>query len=264
MEIHFGSENLLILNVILAFMMFGVSLSLTGDDFRRVLKRPDAPIVGLLAQFVLLPAATCVTTWYFEVDPELALGMILVASCPGGSFSNIMTWLGRANVAVSVSMTAVSSVVAIVMTPFNFSLYGWLNPITRPILTDIQMDSMNILVLVALVLGLPLLVGMLMGKAFPVFAEKAQKPMRYVTLLVVFLVRHASRTGDHVTRCIVGAIVGAATSNLVDRVFRADDGPLSGAVVDFLDLQWWPVFNLADAVIVVSGILLVLRGWTRG
>ena len=85
-----------------------------------------------------------------------------------------------------------------------------------------------------------------------------------IVVVVVFLVRHASRTGDHVTRCIVGAIVGAATSNLVDRVFRADDGPLSGAVVDFLDLQWWPVFNLADAVIVVSGILLVLRGWSRG
>ena len=58
MEVQFSSENLLILNVILAFMMFGVSLSLTGEDFRRVLKRPDAPIVGLLAQFVLLPAAT--------------------------------------------------------------------------------------------------------------------------------------------------------------------------------------------------------------
>ena len=85
-----------------------------------------------------------------------------------------------------------------------------------------------------------------------------------IVVVVVFLVRHASRTGDHVTGCIVGAIVGAATSNLLDRVFRADDGPLSGAVVDFLDLQWWPVFNLADAVIVVSGILLVLRGWTRG
>jgi len=212
MEVHFGSENLLILNVILAFMMFGVSLSLTGDDFRRVLKRPDAPIVGLLAQFVLLPAATCLTTWYFNVDPELALGMILVASCPGGSFSNIMTWLGRANVAVSVSMTAVSSLVAIVMTPFNFSLYGWLNPITRPILTDIQLDSMNILVLVALVLGLPLLVGMLMGKAFPVFAEKAQKPMRYVTLLVLLL------------------FVGVAFGNNMD-VFLANADRIVGLVV---------------------------------
>ena len=184
---QFSSENLLILNVILAFMMFGVSLSLTGEDFRRVLKRPDAPIVGLLAQFVLLPAATCLTTWFFEVDPEMALGMILVASCPGGSFSNIMTWLARANVAVSVSMTAVSSLVAIVMTPFNFALYGWLNPNTRSMLTEIQLDSVNILILVALVLGLPLLVGMMTGKLFPHFAARAEKPMRVITLLVLLL-----------------------------------------------------------------------------
>ena len=184
---QFSSENLLILNVILAFMMFGVSLSLTGEDFRRVLKRPDAPIVGLLAQFVLLPAATCLTTWFFEVDPEMALGMILVASCPGGSFSNIMTWLARANVAVSVSMTAVSSLAAMVMTPFNFALYGWLNPHTRSMLTDIQLDSMNILILVALVLGLPLLVGMMTGKLFPRFAARAEKPMRVITLLVLVL-----------------------------------------------------------------------------
>ena len=187
MEVQFSSENLLILNVILAFMMFGVSLSLTGEDFRRVLKRPDAPIVGLLAQFVLLPAATCLTTWFFAVDPEMALGMILVASCPGGSFSNIMTWLARANVAVSVSMTAISSLVAMVMTPFNFALYGWLNPHTRSMLTEIQLDSMNILILVVLVLGLPLLVGMMTGKLFPRFAAKAEKPMRVITLLVLLL-----------------------------------------------------------------------------
>ncbi|MBD3643851.1 MAG: bile acid:sodium symporter family protein [Alcanivorax sp.] len=187
MEVQFSSENLLILNVILAFMMFGVSLSLTGEDFRRVLKRPDAPIVGLLAQFVLLPAATCLTTWFFEVEPEMALGMILVASCPGGSFSNIMTWLARANVAVSVSMTAISSLVAMVMTPFNFALYGWLNPHTRSMLTEIQLDSMNILILVALVLGLPLLVGMMTGKLFPRFAARAEKPMRVITLLVLLL-----------------------------------------------------------------------------
>ena len=187
MEVHFGSNNLLILNVILAFMMFGVSLSLTGADFRRVLQRPDAPIVGLIAQFVLLPAATCLSTWFFDVDPQLALGMILVASCPGGSFSNIMTWLARANVAVSVSMTAVSSLAAMFLTPFNFALYGYINPNTRGILTEIQLDSIEILMLVALVLGLPLLVGMLVGKAFPAFAAAAQKPMRYVTLLVLLL-----------------------------------------------------------------------------
>ena len=186
MVIRFDSENLLILNVILACMMFGVSLSLKGEDFRRVLKRPDAPLVGLLAQFVMMPAATCLVTWFFQVDPQLALGMILVASCPGGTFSNIMTWLARANVAVSVSMTAVSSLAATVMTPFNFALYGWLNPHTRPLLTDIHLNSMHILVLVVLVLAVPLLLGMLTGRHFPQFAEKAQKPMRIVTLLVLF------------------------------------------------------------------------------
>ncbi len=185
---QFSSENLLILNVILAFMMFGVSLSLTGEDFRRVLKRPDAPIVGLLAQFVLLPAATCLTTWFFEVDPEMALGMILVASCPGGSFSNIMTWLARANVAVSVSMTAVSSLAAMVMTPFNFALYGWLNPHTRSMLTDIQLDSMNILILVALVLGLPLLVGMMTGFVGVAFGNNMEVFLATADRIVILVV----------------------------------------------------------------------------
>ena len=185
--IDFSTGSLVVLNVILALMMFGVSLTLRGEDFRRVLRMPEAPAAGLLAQFVLLPALTCVITWFLDVEPELALGMILVASCPGGTFSNIMTWLARANVAVSVSMTAISSLVAMVMTPFNFALYGWLNPNTRSMLTEIQLDSMNILILVVLVLGLPLLVGMMTGKLFPRFAAKAEKPMRVITLLVLLL-----------------------------------------------------------------------------
>ena len=93
--IDFSTGSLVILNVILALMMFGVSLTLRGEDFRRVLRMPEAPAAGLLAQFVLLPALTCVITWFLDVEPELALGMILVASCPGGTFSNIMTWLAR-------------------------------------------------------------------------------------------------------------------------------------------------------------------------
>ena len=184
--IDFSTGSLVILNVILALMMFGVSLSLRGEDFRRVLRMPEAPAAGLLAQFVLLPALTCVITWFLDVEPELALGMILVASCPGGTFSNIMTWLARANVAVSVSMTAVSSLAATVLTPLNFALYGWLNPNTRAMVTEIALDPWNILLLVALVLALPLVLGMLAGRHFPRFAERAQKPMRVITLLVLF------------------------------------------------------------------------------
>jgi bile acid:Na+ symporter, BASS family len=183
-QVNFSPQNLLVLNGILAGMIFGVSMGLKREDLVRVLRRPRAPITGLIAQFLLLPAATGLFTWWFAVDPELALGMILVASCPGGTFSNIMTWLGRASVPVSISMTAVSSLAAIIMTPLNFTLYSYLNPYTRPMLRDISMDPAGLLALVVMVLAVPMLLGMAVGKRHPDWAERAEKPMRYVTLLV--------------------------------------------------------------------------------
>jgi bile acid:Na+ symporter, BASS family len=184
MTVQFDPASLVLLNVIMAFMMFGVSLNLKPDDFRRVLAVPRAPVAGLIAQFLLLPAATCLFTAVFRIDPQLALGMILVASCPGGSFSNIMTWLGKGSVAVSVSMTAVSSLAATVMTPLNFAVYGWLNPHTRAYLQDIALPPENLLMLVVLVLALPLLLGMMTGARFPKLAERSENPLRVISLLV--------------------------------------------------------------------------------
>lgn len=110
-NIQFDPSSLVLINIILAVMMFGVSLDLRLDDFKRIVREPKAPVIGLLAQFVLLPALTCLACWALRIEPMLALGMMLVAACPGGSFSNIMTWMARGNVAVSVSMTAGKSVV---------------------------------------------------------------------------------------------------------------------------------------------------------
>ena len=181
----FEPRSLILLNLILALMMFGVSLSLRLEDFKRIVLSPVAPIAGLFAQFFLLPLATCLFTWALNIDPELALGMILVASCPGGSFSNIMTWLARGNVAVSVSMTAVSSLAAAILTPLNFAFYGWLNPYTREYLTQITIEPSSILILVLLVLALPLVLGMVMGRRFPELVIRIQKPLRIISLLVL-------------------------------------------------------------------------------
>lgn len=182
--IEFDASSLLVLNVLIAAMMFGVSMTLRVEDFRRIAQRPVAPVAGLLAQFLLLPAATALAAWLLQVGPELAMGMILVASCPGGSFSNILTWLGRGNVAVSVSMTAVSSLAAAVLMPLNFALYGWLNPITRDYLTEISVDTVDLLVLVGLVLGVPLLLGMAAGARLPRAAARTERPLRVVSTLV--------------------------------------------------------------------------------
>jgi bile acid:Na+ symporter, BASS family len=184
MDIVFSSGDLVVMNAAIALMMFGVSLQLKGEDFSRLLSMPRAPIAGLIAQFLLLPMITCLVAWGLAVPAEFALGMILVASCPGGTFSNVMTWMARGNVAVSVTMTAISSLVAVVLTPFNFAFYGWLNPHTRPLLQEIAIDPLNVLLLVALVLALPIFLGMAVGKRFPKQAARSEKPMRWLSLLL--------------------------------------------------------------------------------
>lgn len=183
--IDFNPESLIALNIMIAIMMFGVSLELRSDDFKRIIREPKAPLIGLFLQFALLPSVTCLVTYLLEIEPMLALGMILVASCPGGTFSNIMTWLAKGNVAVSVSMTGVSSVAASVMTPFNFALFGYLNPHTRPLLTEISMDPLSLLLLVLLVLGVPLVLGMIVGPKFPNLSRAIEKPLKIFAMLLM-------------------------------------------------------------------------------
>ena len=173
-QIQFDPSSLILINIILAVMMFGVSLDLRAEDFRRIVREPKAPVIGLLAQFLLLPALTCLACWALRVEPQLALGMMLVAACPGGSFSNIMTWMARGNVAVSVSMTAVSSLAASVLTPLNFTFYAWLNPQTRALLTEISIQPLSLLLMVLLVLGVPLALGMVVGRRFPLLTLKVE------------------------------------------------------------------------------------------
>lgn len=182
--INFDPTTLVILNFILAFLMFGVSLNLKPSDFTNVLKAPLVPCIGLFCQFVLLPGATYLLIILFDISAGLALGMLLVSSCPGGNFSNIMTFLSRGNVATSVTMTAISSAAAVVMTPLNFSFYAWLNPSTRALFISIELNAFDILGLVILVLGVPLVVGMLVGQHFPKLAKTATVPMRRLSLLI--------------------------------------------------------------------------------
>lgn len=159
-EIAFSTTDLWLVNIAIAAMMFGVAMGLTVDDFRRVRHIPRAPLAGLFAQFLLLPAATTAAVWALAVPAELGLGMILVACCPGGSYSNVVTWLARGSVAVSVTMTAISSLAATVLTPLNFAFWGGVNPSTRAVLADIAVSPLQVLALVVVVLAVPIVAGM--------------------------------------------------------------------------------------------------------
>lgn len=187
-EIHlaFTPGTLRLLNAVIALMMFGMAIDMKVADFRRVLAAPKGPLIGLLAQFLLLPALTFGLTRVLDVTPSIALGMMLVAACPGGNLSNLLTYLARGNPALSVSMTAVSSVAAIFMTPLNISVWGGLNPDTQPILRDVALSPGDVFGTIVLILGVPMVAGLLVARRFPQLAQRVRGPLK-VFSVVVFL-----------------------------------------------------------------------------
>jgi bile acid:Na+ symporter, BASS family len=164
--------------------MFGVALDLKAADFKAVLTMPKPVLIGLAGQFVLLPAFSFLLVLLIRPAPSIALGMILVAACPGGNISNFLTHYARGNTALSITMTAISTAVAIVMTPLNLSLWGGLHPGSRGILKEVALDPFEMLLAVFLLLGLPMAAGMWTGRRFPRFVEKAHQPVKMFSLAV--------------------------------------------------------------------------------
>jgi BASS family bile acid:Na+ symporter len=130
----------------------------------------------------LLPAFTFLLTRIIDPAPSLALGMILVAACPGGNFSNFLAHHARSNAALSVSMTAVSTALAVVMTPFNLAFWGRLDEGTAAILTEVDLDPIDLVVTIVLILGLPLTAGMWVAARYPGAATRMRRPMKVFSL----------------------------------------------------------------------------------
>ena len=126
LTINFGQGGMMIVNIILAFVMFGVALGIKPQTFKDVFKNPKSVILGIFLQWVALPAITFAIALALNplITPMIALGMILVASCPGGNISNFISSLSKGNIELSVSMTAITTAFAPIVTPFNFFLWG--------------------------------------------------------------------------------------------------------------------------------------------
>lgn len=185
--INFDAEALWVLNVALAFVMFGVALEITTDDFKRLLKDPKPVLIGVFSQFLMLPAVTFLLVFAIEPLPSIALGMFMVAACPGGNMSNFITHLSGGNTALSVSLTAIATLLAIVMTPFNLQLWGSFYEPTAAILTEIAISPFEMTKLVALLLGIPLALGMGVNHYQPVLAKKMSKVLKVASLLFFVL-----------------------------------------------------------------------------
>ncbi|HMR69505.1 MAG TPA: bile acid:sodium symporter family protein [Rubrivivax sp.] len=183
-RLNFNPQSLWALNAIIGLIMFGVALELKPRDFKAVLVMPKPVLIGLAAQFVLLPAFTFLLVLAIRPAPSIALGMMLVAACPGGNVSNFLTHYARGNTALSVSMTAVSTAVAIVMTPLNLALWAGMYEPTAAILRAVSLDPLDMLLAVALLLGLPMAAGMAIGHRFPRLVARVHRPVRAASLLI--------------------------------------------------------------------------------
>jgi BASS family bile acid:Na+ symporter len=184
------STQQLILSLVLATMVFAVALEVKGDDFRRVAQTPKAVICGLIPQFILLPVGTWLATLMLDLPPNVEVAMILVASCPGGSLSNVVTHYGRGNTALSVSVSAVASVIALFATPFNFSWMVASNPNTAQWLKVLAIDPSDIWLSLVLLLALPMSLGLVVASRLPALTARIQKPLSNFALfmLLAFIV----------------------------------------------------------------------------
>ncbi len=191
-RLNFNSGGLLVLNITLGVIMFGVALGIRLRGFKKIFVKPKNIIVGYLSQFFVLPLATFLLTLVLKdyITTSIALGMILVAACPGGNISNFISSLAKGNVELSVSMTALATLSAVILTPFNFAFWGGLylkyasRPESNGLLQPLQIDTYQMFISVFVLLGIPLILGMLFTWKFPKITKKIMKPIQTISIII--------------------------------------------------------------------------------
>jgi len=183
-QINFDSDSLWTLNLALALVMYGIALDIEVRQFKEVLRTPKLVLVGLLSQFVLLPALTYLFILWMKPTSSVALGLFLVAACPGGNVSNFMSHLAKANTALSITLTAFSTLLSVIMTPLNFQWYASLYEPTEVLLRSISVDSADLFKVVGLLLALPLAMGLYTRYRFKAIAMRLEKILKPLSLLL--------------------------------------------------------------------------------
>ena len=195
-RLNFNPQAQFGLNVVLALVMFGIALDLKVADFKSALRTPRALAIGLVSHHLLFPAFTFLLVLAVRPAPSIGLGMLLVASCPAGHISNFFTHRARGNTELSVSISTLSMLMSIVMTPLNVSFWASQDAPMNALLRSFSLDPLHMFGDIAMLLGIPLAAGMFIANHFPRIAKKVYGPMRAFSLLV-----------------LVGFVVGALALN---------------------------------------------------
>lgn len=208
-RLNFSPGALHLLNAILGIVMFSVAIDLSPRDFRPLVRRPWALIVGFTSQFLVLPALTFGLVLALQPSPSIALGLILVAACPGGNVSNFFTHRAGGNTALSVSLTAFATVAAIVLTPLNIAFWGSLYAPTCALLHETHIDPVSVAITVGVMLLLPLIAGIALNHYRYDLTTRIRDPLKWVSMaiFVAFVALSLSANWQYFVQ-FVGLIAG--------------------------------------------------------
>jgi len=175
----------IILAIALIIIMFGMGLSLVKDDFIRLFQHPKAVIVGLVNQIILLPVIAYVLIYLLNVETDIAIGIMILAACPGGPTSNLITYLAKGDIGLSISLTTVNSLITIFTIPFviDFALNQFLEADEM-----VQINKLQTVIQIFVIVIIPVSLGMALKNAKPIFADKMNKPVKIASGAVLFLV----------------------------------------------------------------------------
>jgi len=200
----------IVLGVSMFFIMLGMGVSLIPADFKNILKYPKAVTVGLVNQLILLPIIGFTVTYFFPMQPEIAVGMMILASCPGGVTSNLICFLAKADLALSVSLTAISSLVSVFTIPLimNFSIDYFMDESQ-----SIQLDLLKTVGQIGGIVIVPVILGMVIRNYKPLLAKKANKPIKIFSILVLSLLiigvvtKERANITSYLQQCGIATIV---------------------------------------------------------
>ena len=198
----------------LAIIMFGLGLSLSIADFKRIVNHPKAMVIGSITQLVILPLLGFgIASLMLSGNPELAVGLIILAMCPGGPTSNLLTHLGNGDTALCISLTAISSIVKIFTIPFmvNIAIQQYMDTDTM-----IQLDVISSILKIVTITIIPAGIGMFVKSISPAFAEKSQKPVKIMSAVFLVLIIAAAilKEKEHVAEFFSIAGPAALVLNL--------------------------------------------------
>jgi bile acid:Na+ symporter, BASS family len=212
-HIHFNPNELSLLNICLGFLMFGLALDIKKKDFELLWQQPKAAIVGLSAQLFLVPILTIALIHLFHPPTSVALGMILVAACPGGNVSNYSTHMAKGNTALAITTTSFSTLAAMFTTPLIFAIGASFVPNVGNLKQDISIQPINMIGIVAKLMAFPLLMGMFLQHQYPKLVETIKKPVKilsfiiFIAFILLALLANSTHFVEYVSKIFVLVLV---------------------------------------------------------